>query len=265
MIKFIATDMDGTLLRDDKTFNEELFDIINALNDKGVLFAPASSRPAVSLEKTFEKVRDKVLIIAQNGASVFYRGKRIVGEQMDKSLVDRIIDVVLPFPEAKLLIDGENHSYTDSAFVRDFMNTPEFGYNSVLVDDLKNINDTFYKISVFDPTDADGKIRQYISEQMKGYCETFVSAALCLDFVNNGVSKGSAVEKIREKLGIGIDETMVFGDNFNDASMFEKAYYSFAMDNAKDDVKALARFVAANNNEDGVLKEIKKLCFEVEK
>ncbi len=264
MIKFIATDMDGTLLRDDKTFNEEIFEVIEKLAHKGVFFAPASSRPHTSLETTFAPVKDKVIIIAQNGASVFYQGKRMIGEKMEKTLVDKIIDVTSKFSNASLLLDGDVVSYTDNDFVREAMSLPQFGYDVKKIDDIRNIGEDIFKISLYDPTDNDGKIRAAIEEELKGLCETAVSAPLCLDFVANGVSKGLAVEKICKKLNIAFDEAAVFGDNFNDASMFEKVYYSFAMDNAKDSVKALARFVAENNNEDGVLKAIKKLCFEVE-
>lgn len=264
MIKFIATDMDGTLLRDDKTFNEEIFDVINDLSEKGVFFAPASSRPAISLERTFEPVKDKVIIIAQNGASVFYNGKRIVGEKMDKDVVKKIIEVSKEFKFASLLMDGNEVSYTDNGFVMETMNLPQFGYNAVMVDDIESVDDDIYKITFFDPTDMDGKIRKEVSERLKDICETAVSAPLCLDFVAKGVSKGTAVEKVRAKMGIEFEETAVFGDNFNDAPMFETAFYSFAMENAADEVKALARFIAEENNNDGVLRAIKKLCFEVE-
>lgn len=264
MIKFIATDMDGTLLRDDKTFNKEIFDVIDRLSKRGTYFAPASSRPAVSLERTFEPVKDKVLIIAQNGASVFYNGKRFLGEVMDKELVKHIIDVCSGYPSANMLIDGERYSYTDKPFVNETMNTPLFNYDSVLIDDLYAINEDVFKISIFDPTDTDGAIRRNIAKKLDGLCETAVSGPGCLDFVNTGVSKGTAVEKICKKLGIKFNEAAVFGDNFNDAPMFDKVYYSFAMGNATAELKALARFTAESNNDDGVLKAVKRLCFEVE-
>lgn len=264
MIKFIATDMDGTLLRDDKTFNKEIFDVINILSEKGVFFAPASSRPAVSLERTFEPVRDKVLIIAQNGASVFYRGRRFLGEVMDMELVKHIINVCSDYPDANMLIDGDRYSYTDKPFVNETMNTPMFNYNSVLIDDLYSINEDVFKISVFDPTDKNGEKRRSIAKRLEGLCETAISGPGCLDFVNTGVSKGTAVEKICKKLGIAFNEAAVFGDNFNDVPMFEKVYYSFAMGNASEEVKALARFTAQTNNDDGVLRAVKRLCFEVE-
>ena len=264
MIKFIATDMDGTLLRDDKTFNKEIFDVINILSERGTFFAPASSRPAVSLGRTFEPVKDKVFIIAQNGASVFYKGRRFLGEVMERELVKHIIDVCGRYPSANMLIDGERYSYTDKPFVQETMNTPMFNYDSVLIDDLYSVKEDVFKISIFDPTDTDGAIRHNIAKKLEGLCETAVSGPGCLDFVNTGVSKGTAVEKICKKLGIAFNEAAVFGDNFNDVSMFEKVYYSFAMGNASAEVKALARFTAQSNNDDGVLRTVKRLCFEVE-
>ena len=73
-----------------------------------------------------------------------------------------------------------------------------------------------------------------------------------------GVNKGLAIKKIQEKLGIKHEETMVFGDYLNDLEMMDSAYHSYAMDNAHDDLKKVARFIAKSNDECGVVQAIKE-------
>ncbi|AIU88766.1 hypothetical protein BCS7_12050 [Pectobacterium odoriferum] len=60
-------------------------------------------------------------------------------------------------------------------------------------------------------------------------------------------------------MAITSDETMVFGDGYNDIELMSRAVYSFAMRNAFEETKAAANFIARSNDDDGVLKTIKLL------
>ena len=73
------------------------------------------------------------------------------------------------------------------------------------------------------------------------------------------MNKGAAVRLLQESLGISQKETMVFGDQMNDIEMLERAYYSFAVANAREEVKRAARFEADSNVNHGVLKVLKQL------
>ena len=53
-------------------------------------------------------------------------------------------------------------------------------------------------------------------------------------------------------MGISMENVMTIGDNFNDASMLKNAGVSFAMGNAEEGVKAIAKYVTTTNNENGV-------------
>ena len=52
---------------------------------------------------------------------------------------------------------------------------------------------------------------------------------------------------------------MVFGDYLNDLEMMESAYYSYAMENAHEDLKKVSRFKAKKNTENGVVEKIKEV------
>ena len=73
------------------------------------------------------------------------------------------------------------------------------------------------------------------------------------------VNKGKAVRTIQESLGIKMEETMAFGDQLNDIEMLNQAYYSFAVANAREEVRKAARFQADSNVRGGVLKILKGL------
>jgi len=61
-----------------------------------------------------------------------------------------------------------------------------------------------------------------------------------LDLTGPGVSKGSALEELREHLGVDPAHTVAVGDGTNDIDMLRWAARSAAMGNAPDNVKAVA-------------------------
>lgn len=89
------------------------------------------------------------------------------------------------------------------------------------------------------------------------YCT--LAGEIWLDFLNRDASKGNAIRSIQETLGISPEETMVFGDNFNDIKMFHSAKESYAVGNAVEAVKKEAKYVTDTNVNDGVLKVLKTL------
>ena len=89
------------------------------------------------------------------------------------------------------------------------------------------------------------------------YCAQ--AGEIWLDFLNRESNKGNAIRSIQKTLGILPEETMVFGDNFNDIEMFRSAGVSYAVGNAAEAVKQEARYVADTNVNDGVLKVLRTL------
>ena len=86
-----------------------------------------------------------------------------------------------------------------------------------------------------------------------------LSGEIWLDMMAKGVNKGIAINKIQEITKYKHEETMVFGDYLNDLEMMESAYHSYAMENAHDDLKKVARFIAKKNTENGVIEKIKEV------
>ena len=96
MVKFVASDLDGTLLLNGaQSIDESAIQYINKLVDKGVIFAPASGRQITSLKRLFGAVSDKLAYIAENGALVEYKGETIGKTAMDRKLALEIIEDVL--------------------------------------------------------------------------------------------------------------------------------------------------------------------------
>jgi hypothetical protein len=119
--------------------------------------------------------------------------------------------------------------------------------------------DEVVKISLFHETDADSICRKSLIPKWSDKFQMVCAGNQWVDCISHNSSKGNALHILQNQLGITPDETMVFGDNMNDISMLHCAKYSYAIGNAREEVKQEAAFVADTYANDGVLKELKKL------
>ena len=114
------------------------------------------------------------------------------------------------------------------------------------------------KVSIYKSQGIEAASRD-IYEEFKDELKMSCAGDMWMDCMAKGVNKGRAIRTIQESLHIKPEETMAFGDQLNDMEMLEQAYYSFAVANARDEVRKAARFQADSNENDGVLKILKHL------
>lgn len=260
MIKLIVSDMDGTLLDDEKRIDPEIYELLPKLKEKGIRFVVASGRQYPSLHAHFADHTEDVVLIAENGAFVVDHGVEVMLDSMDKETVHHCIDVISELAGVEVLVCAKYHSYTTNQELYDFLSSEKFQYAMKLVDNLYEIEEDVVKVSVIEHTGMGAnECYKVIREKLREDLTLVISGGGCLDTGLQGVHKGKAVQALQELWGIGTDETVVFGDQYNDVEMFGRAHYSFAMEEAEDGVKKHARFRAGSNNKGGVVKAIREL------
>lgn len=253
MVKLIATDMDGTLLNDNGKINEKIFDLIHNFNEKDIKFAAASGRFYSQLSKNFEKVNTDIIFIAHNGALVKYnnKGKTLYSNSIDKKEIESVINLNPALGE-ELFLAGENEAYIVNPS-EDMLNKfTDFGVPAVILKTYSEVKNPIYKITYYMANGVNPSIVNYIKENLNDKLEFVVSGDKWIDIMNKGISKGNAIKILQEKFKIDHKNTMVFGDYYNDLTMFKAAHHSYAMGNAPEDVKKHANFIAESNNDDGV-------------
>ena len=83
-----------------------------------------------------------------------------------------------------------------------------------------------------------------------------------VDVMGGGVSKGIALKLWAQSLNLPVEELIVFGDNYNDISMFQIAGMRIAMGNAEEEVKKEADFVTLSNDQSGIAYAITNYVLE---
>ncbi|GFI61906.1 5-amino-6-(5-phospho-D-ribitylamino)uracil phosphatase YbjI [Clostridiales bacterium] len=263
MIKLIATDLDGTLLHSNGYLDREIYDIIEKLKEMGIRFVAASGRQLMSIKKRFIPVDDDVIYIAENGGYVKYRNEEIYLNAMGGSIVGEIIDAAAQLKDTSLFLCGKTYAYTDKPELIDFMRKPEFGYEIKLVDNLRLIDEDIFKIGLFDTMDPRDSSMKVMLPLFKGRVHMTMSGYNSLDFLGIDVNKGAALKHICDRFGVKKEETVAFGDNYNDLEMFDSVGISFAMLNADEYVKSRAKYVIGSNDENSVVKTLKDIIKEI--
>lgn len=260
MIKLIVSDIDGTLVEDGTPdINPELFDVISRLRQQGVQFAVASGRQWASIERLFDPIKEKIFYISDNGAYVGCHGRNLFLNTIDLNVVKSLIADVKRYDDLKLMVSGQDYVYmekSDTEFIDWMVNG--YRYQVKLVDDVSIIEEPVIKVSVYRSSKVEQAAAGLI-DKYKNHLKMAISGDMWLDCMRMDINKGEAVKLLQESLQISPEETMAFGDQLNDMEMLAQAYYSYAIGNARQEVKKAARFQADTNLNQGVLKVLKTL------
>lgn len=259
MIKLVVTDMDGTLLDDGRNLPKDIWNAIDQLHKKGILFAVASGRQYQTLADIFAPVADKMLFMAENGTYIVNNGQPLSMHPLPKKLVDEFIDTARNIPDCHIVLCGTKAGYVESNDPKFLEQAAFYFHHREIVSDLKNVDDEVLKFTVCDFGDPAKNSYKHF-EKFLDVSKPVVSSHIWLDIMTPDANKGTALETMLEKLGISNEETIVFGDYMNDFEMMQFANNSYAMANAHPEILKIAKFVTANdNNNNGVLETLRTL------
>lgn len=258
-IKFIASDMDGTLLDRQGRLDPAFFDLHHQLEQKGIIFAAASGRQYYSLKQTFQPIEDRMVFIAENGTLVMHQGKELYSCTIDKDAIHSIIDEARNIDDAHLVLCGKRSAYIETQDQQALDEIKKYYHRCEFVDDLLAVDDDFIKVAVCHFGGTEAHVYPALNCRFGKTHQVVISARIWMDLMNIDASKGKAIEYLRDSLGFTYEQTMSFGDYLNDLEMLQASYHSYAMENAHEKVKALARFRAPGNNEAGVMTVIRQV------
>lgn len=259
-IKLVATDMDLTLLADDKSMPEGVDERINALVQNGIIFCAASGRPALALREEFPAHHQDMALISDNGASVYLKGELIYKNLLDNDLYHELlarcvetgrgVPVLCSLDDAYILERDRTHHDELSIYYRDI----------TYVDSFETLDVESNKISILCPDwDSKEQFDTIYSSEFGDRVYVTCSGGEWIDFMNLGIDKGSGIRHVAEHLGIDLADVAAFGDTYNDIPMLDIVGHSYVMGNAAEHMHNHGKFLAPSNNEAGVLAVIDRI------
>lgn len=272
-IKLIGLDLDGTLFNDKKEISGRNREAIEQAAALGVFIVPATGRPFVGLQPSVRSLPIKYALTA-NGAAVYEAatGKRLYEACIPEEKAVSILSMLREYDVMEdCFIDGygygekekleKSDSYAMPEVVRAYMMATRKQVNSLL-EYIREKHCMVEKITVnFKEKNGILLWEQEIKERLfREFPEYAVVKGVPtnLEITHGTATKGAAILKLGELLGISREEIMVCGDSQNDLDMIKAAGIGIAMGNAIPEVKAVADYITLSNEEDGVAKAIEK-------
>ena len=265
MIKLIATDMDGTLLDAEGNLPKDLPQVLDALEERGVLFCVASGRQYASLFRQFESVADKIVFICENGALIMRGGKRLFLDAIEPKYLPAIIEAGRKMEYIYPVICRADVAIVEESAPEEFIRTTKLYYPNVrVVPDLMEHThyDDVCKVAFYDEGDAQQHELPLLERDMPKELTVTLSGYHWVDVMKPGVHKGRAMEALMAQMGITPDMCMAFGDYLNDVELLESVTHSYAMENAHPRLKEIAAHIAPSNEQSGVIAVIRENVLE---
>ena len=260
-----VTDLDGTLLNRHDRVSAFSVRVINELVDRGLLFTYATARSLMSASGVTEGLSTKIPVIVYNGAFILQSstGEVLSGEgftDAERSKVKEILNQYRISPLVYSFISGiEKVSWIpqhENDGIRRYLSNRQGDRRFRAVHDPDSLyqGDIFYYTCigekdelqpVYEAFSGDSRFRCTMQQELyrpEYWCEIMPAAA----------SKANAIRKLKEMWGCS--RVVSFGDAVNDIPMFEISDECYAVENAVDELKAVATGIIGSNEEDGVAK-----------
>lgn len=259
MIRLLASDIDGTLMRDGEySIPPALFPLIRELRARGIYFAACSGRQYSNIRHLFAPVADDIGYICENGSLVIWQDEILSKETIDRAIGQTLLRKILAQPDSEALLSGVHTCYVqpkDPTYVthmRDYV-----GNDTTVVNDICAVDEPFIKISLYRKSGVDDALAAQFTE-FAPYLVPAVGRSSWMDFLREGCGKGTALDVLCSHLRVDKSECIAFGDNENDLPLVGHAGTLYAMADGHP-----ALIAQADKTTMDVVEEICKLLNEI--
>lgn len=259
--KIAFFDIDGTLTRPDGSISDAVINSVQAAAQNGVRVVLASGRPTfgmLALAKTFGLHTNDGYIISYNGCGIYHVANQsyLSLHSLSHTTLTTLASELANYPQLSPIFYANEQILTTkrNTFV-DFEG--ELNKARVLEVAEHPKNGSPKLIWAGEPSELD-KIESAIVARFAHLCTIARSLPCFLEFTPLGIDKGAAVNELCQLLAHPIEHTVAFGDGNNDRAMLEASGVGVAMENGRDELKAIADFIAPSNEVDGVILAIEK-------
>lgn len=264
--KILFTDLDGTLLNDQKQISEGNLSAIHKALEKGHKIVISTGRALTSARKQAETLgltMPGCYIIAFNGACIYdiHEKKVLYSQSIPRSYVLHLFDIAR--------LQGVHiQTYDDTQVIAEQKNDNLLRYchdTSLSYQIVSSIADTLtydpLKVLAVDYNSHMSLVQfqEQIRTWSEGKVDSYFSCDALLEIVAPGISKGNAIIRLCEQLQIPLEATISAGDADNDISMLQTTHTSVVMKNADPHMHIYATYITQqDNNHDGVAEAIYK-------
>ena len=259
MIRMIATDIDGTILKWSFQFSPEVKKCIKELDENGIKVVLVTGRMhSATVHVARELGLHTPIVSYQGGLIKDETGKTLYQKDLDPDYAEKIINWAHKnnvhlnlYLDDRLYVEHDNEivkEYTDGRFI-DYTVCP---FESLKIE---NVN----KLLAIDLHDAE-KVTGWVNELSEMFPDLYIvkSTPYFCEIGSKDAKKSSGVRFLADMWGIKQDEILTIGDQNNDIELLKSGGIKVAMGNATDELKSCADFITDTVDNDGFVKAVEK-------
>lgn len=266
-IKVIFMDIDGTLRNSNRKLTKRTINAVKKIQSLGINVILCSGRSRNHTQNVSKQVGASRFIISSNGADVYdyEKHKSIYNTFIENQACIQMYNVatqnnlrfIMNVDDVRYVTDSQDQDEMDrilNSTMEEFLKNHNVAQCILLDKDFNKMKRLQDEIEGIDSICAINKSKSLIFDD-----EPIDHKRTYFDLVSTKTSKGNAIKKMCEYLGVSLDQAMAFGDSVNDVQMFEVVGWPVVMGNASDDIKKLGKVIADTNDNDGVAQILERL------
>lgn len=281
MIKLIALDLDGTLLKKDHTIDPDTLALLNGLENASYMVA--TGRSISFVEDILSTYKLDCDLLLNNGHEWISKDKKTIFHYpFQAEVLHKVVSAFLKYECEFFMYDEKGNKFTFTPLEQLYANHMSFSKsqpnNKVeqLADDVLFSKEGYLrratllgsidelaemKILKIDARANAKELAEATLKELSTIPDISVTSShsALIEVCDTSMNKGMMLQKVAEMYGFSMDEVAAFGDGDNDVEMLAVAGHSFAMGNASDKVKEKARFVTDTNDNQGIFKALTQL------
>ena len=253
----IAVDLDGTLLRDDKTISERNLRALHAAREAGHEVMIATGRPKRHSITYYEQLGLTTPIINFNGALVHHPNDpsyAVTHRPIPLKTAHEIIEEVAETKAHNIVVEVTDHVYFQKEPQEFYSPYAERALSVTSGNLLKQLRDEPTSLLIHATKDHVEQVRMRLNDV---HAEAVLNRQWrmpehMIEVMSKNTSKALGLREVSKHLNIDRSNIIAFGDEENDLEMLDYVGTGVAMGNAIDQLKVVANEVTASNMDDGI-------------
>jgi Cof subfamily protein (haloacid dehalogenase superfamily) len=259
-ISAVVSDVDGTLMTDDKRLTPRAQAAVAKLHTRGIIFTIVSSRPPRGVRMLLDPLEIKTPVGCFNGGVIAGPDLSVITAHVLPSRVARCaVDILSARGAQSWIFAGPDWLVRNSDAPYVGLEERTVRFRPTVVEEFGSALDVAAKIvGVSADFELLARCEREVGAALAGQASVVRSQPYYLDITHPLANKGVALSALATLLSIPLAEIAVIGDGGNDVAMFERSGLSIAMGNASPQVQRAADFVTDTNREEGFANAVER-------
>jgi Cof subfamily protein (haloacid dehalogenase superfamily) len=256
----VVSDVDGTLVTDDKRLTARAQAAAAELRASGIIFSITSARPPRGLRMLLDPLGITTPVIGFNGGVIATPDLSVITEHLlSPDTARRAIDMLYALRVQVWVFSGQDWLVRDPCGPYVGLEERTVGFGPTVVQNFGHALGSAAKIvGVSKDFELLERCERDLRATLADRATVVRSQSYYLDITHPLANKGVALSELARLLAVPLAEIAVIGDGGNDVAMFERSGLSIAMGNASAEVRRAADFVTDSNREDGFANAIER-------